>query len=79
MAKRIYVGNLPFSASEAQVRKMFAAYGTVNSVSLKADRGAGSSFGFVEFADPTAASAALRGLGGKSLGGNRLKLSERPG
>ena len=47
---RIYVGNLPFTADENQVREMFAAHGTVESVSIITDRDTGRprGFGFVE-------------------------------
>ncbi|MDO4840780.1 MAG: RNA-binding protein, partial [Desulfovibrionaceae bacterium] len=53
MAKSIYVGNLPWSATEEQVQDLFAAYGTVLSVKLISDRETGRArgFGFVEMED----------------------------
>ncbi|MGH8231093.1 MAG: RNA recognition motif domain-containing protein, partial [Steroidobacteraceae bacterium] len=58
MAK-IYVGNLPFSASEAEVRALFSQHGTVDAVSLPTDRETGRprSFGFVEINQADAAKA----------------------
>ena len=49
MSKKIYVGNLPFSATEAEIRELFSQYGEVDSVSLITDRdtGAPRGFGFV--------------------------------
>ncbi len=75
--KSIYVGNLPFSASEDEVRDMFAPYGTVESVRLVSDRDTGRprGFGFVEMADDAAASA-IDALNGTSMGGRSLRINE---
>jgi RNA recognition motif-containing protein len=74
---KIYVGNLPFSATESEVREMFAQHGTVESVSLITDRDTGRprGFGFVEMARADA-SKAIQQLNGKDLGGRPLRVNE---
>ena len=74
---KIYVGNLPFSATDAEIRELFAAHGTVESVSIITDRDTGRprGFGFVEM-DQTAAQAAIRELNGKDMGGRPLRVNE---
>jgi len=76
MAK-IYVGNLPFSASEADVRTLFSAHGTVESVSLPTDRETGRprGFGFVEMSQADAARA-IQSLNGYDMGGRQLRVNE---
>ncbi len=76
MAK-IYVGNLPFSATEADVRTMFAAHGTVESVSLPVDRDTGRprGFGFVEMSQADS-SRAIQALNGQDMGGRPLRVNE---
>ena len=77
MSKSIYVGNLPWSATEDQVRNLFAAYGTFNSVNLVSDRETGRArgFGFVEMAAADAAGA-IQALDGSSMDGRSLKVNE---
>ena len=74
---KIYVGNLPFSASESEVRELFAQHGTVESVSIITDRDTGRprGFGFVEMARADA-SKAIQSLNGKDLGGRPLRVNE---
>ena len=74
---KIYVGNLPFSASENEVRELFAQHGTVESVSLIPDREPGRprGFGFVEMARADA-SRAIQNLNGRELGGRPLRVNE---
>jgi cold-inducible RNA-binding protein len=74
---KIYVGNLPFTATDAEVRELFAAHGTVNSVSLITDRETGRprGFGFVEMDDEEGA-AAIGALDGQDLGGRTLRVNE---
>jgi RNA recognition motif-containing protein len=74
---KIYVGNLPFSASESEVRDLFAQHGTVESVSLITDRDTGRprGFGFVEMSRADA-SRAIQNLNGKELGGRPLRVNE---
>jgi cold-inducible RNA-binding protein len=76
MAK-IYVGNLPFTATEDQVRELFAAHGTVESVALPNDRETGRprGFGFVEMSQADAARA-IQAVNGKELGGRALRVNE---
>ena len=76
MAK-IYVGNLPFSASEADVRALFSQHGEVQSVSLPTDRETGRprGFGFVEMGQADAAKAIQR-LNGYTLGGRPPRVNE---
>src|SRR4026208_691318 len=71
---KIYVGNLPFSANEDQVRQMFEQHGTVESVSLINDRETGRprGFGFVEMSRADAAKA-IQSLNGYDIGGRPLK------
>jgi RNA recognition motif-containing protein len=75
--KRLYVGNLPFEATTADVRTAFEAYGTVHDVSLVEDRDTGRprGFGFVEM-DTDAAQAAIEGLNAKDFGGRDLTVNE---
>jgi RNA recognition motif-containing protein len=75
--KRLYVGNLPFSATEDEVRELFEAHGQVHSCSLINDRETGQprGFGFVEM-DEDSADTAVQALNGYSLGGRSLKVNE---
>jgi RNA recognition motif-containing protein len=74
---KIYVGNLPFTANEAQVRDLFAEHGTVESVALINDRETGRprGFGFVEMPRADAARA-IQSLNGKDMGGRPLRVNE---
>jgi RNA recognition motif-containing protein len=76
MSKKIYVGNLPFSASDAEIRTLFGEFGTVDSVSLITDRETGQprGFGFVEMS--SGADEAIRALNAKDMGGRSLKVNE---
>ena len=78
MAKRIYVGNLPFSATEDEVRNLFGEHGTVNSVSLITDRETGRprGFGFVEMEDDEAADNAISTLHQYQMDGRSLNVNE---
>jgi RNA recognition motif-containing protein len=77
MAKTIYVGNLPFSTSEAEIRELFAEYGTVQAVRLITDRATGRSRGFcfVEM-DRDSANTAMEALNGTDFGGRALQVNE---
>ena len=76
MAK-IYVGNLPFSATEEAVRALFSAHGAVTSVAIPNDRETGRprGFGFVEMSTSDAASA-IAALNGHSMEGRALRVNE---
>ena len=75
---RIYVGNLPFSATEDEVRDLFDEFGAVTSVNLISDRETGRprGFGFVEMEDDTEGEAAIRALDNFNMGGRTLKINE---
>jgi len=74
---RLYVGNLSYSTTEADLRDLFGAYGAVESVAVVTDRDSGRSkgFGFVEFGNDTEAQAAISALNGKDVGGRALTVS----
>jgi RNA recognition motif-containing protein len=74
---KIYVGNLPFTATEDAVRTLFAQHGTVESVALMTDRETGRprGFGFVEMPQSDAARA-IQSLNGQDMSGRALKVNE---
>jgi hypothetical protein len=74
---KLYVGNLPFTATEEGVRALFSAHGTVEKVSLITDRDTGRprGFGFVEMSNADA-SRAMQALNGKDFEGRALKVNE---
>jgi len=74
---KIYVGNLPFSATEEGVRALFAPHGSVESISLISDRDSGRprGFGFVEMSSADA-SRAIQELNGTDFDGRALRISE---
>ncbi len=76
MSKKIYVGNLPFSTTEDEVRDLFSEYGTVGSVNLITDRETGRprGFGFVEM--ESGADEAIQALNQRDMGGRNLNVSE---
>ena len=73
---RIYLGNLPFSATEDEIRELFSAHGEVESVSLVTDRETGRprGFGFVELA--SGGEEAIEKLNGVDFGGRSLNVNE---
>jgi RNA recognition motif-containing protein len=75
---RLYVGNLPFSATEDELRELFGRHGNVQSVSVVTDRETGRArgFAFVQFEDASGAEAAMRALDGYDLGGRPLRVNE---
>ena len=77
MTQRIYVGNLPFSATEGEIAELFGQYGEVVSCSLPKDRETGRprGFGFVEMEDEDAKKA-ISALDGKDFGGRALRVNE---
>ena len=78
MGKKLYVGNLPFSVTEAELRDLFGRHGSVDSVSVITDRETGRprGFAFVEMSEPSAATDAIKALDGTQLGGRALKVNE---
>jgi RNA recognition motif-containing protein len=75
--KKIYVGNLPWSTTDDELRDMFAAHGTVHSATVVTDRETGRSrgFGFVEM-DANSAKDAITRLNGKEVGSRQLRVNE---
>ena len=75
--KRMYVGNLPYSSSEDDVRELFSQYGDVGDVNVVRDRETGKSrgFGFVEMGQEQAEEA-MSNLDGSKFGGRTLKVNE---
>jgi RNA recognition motif-containing protein len=75
--KKIYVGNLPFTATEDQIRQLFTEHGEVQSVNLITDRQTGQArgFGFVEM-ETSGADKAIQALNGTDLGGRSLNVNE---
>ena len=78
MAKKLYVGNIPFTTTEDELRDLFSQHGTVNSVNVITDRETGRprGFAFVEFEDESSADAAQQALDGSDLGGRPLRVNE---
>ena len=78
MGNKLYVGNIPFSTTEAELREVFERHGTVGSVNVITDRETGRprGFAFVEMADASSAEAAMRALDGTDLGGRSLRVNE---
>ena len=74
----IYVGNLPFTASEDEIRQAFAAYGTVAAVSIIKDHETGQSrgFAFVEMPNAAEGQVAVTNMNGKPMNGRALKVNE---
>jgi RNA recognition motif-containing protein len=70
----IYVGNLPFDATEADLRSLFADFGPITSVAVIADRSRG--FGFVDLGDAELAGKAIGQLDGHDWNGRQLTVNE---
>ena len=70
----IYVGNLPYSVTEAELEEAFGAYGTVSRATVIMDRETGRArgFGFVEMENDAEADAAIEALNGSDMGGRTL-------
>jgi len=75
--KKIYVGNLPWSTTEADLRDLFSTYGAVHSAAVVTDRETGRSrgFGFIEMDDADAVKA-ISELDGREMGGRNLRVNE---
>jgi len=74
----IYVGNLPYTITEAELEAAFGAHGTVNRATVITDRETGRArgFGFVEMANDDEATAAIEALNGSDLGGRTLVVNQ---
>lgn len=75
---KLYVGNLPFETTDAQLRDLAATFGTPSTAEVAKDRSTGQArgFGFVEFASDDEARAAVAGLDGKEINGRALKVNQ---
>ena len=78
MGKKLYIGNLPYTATEEELRGLFEEHGTTTSVAVIMDRETGRSrgFGFVEFETEASAEAARNALDGRDMGGRPLRVNE---
>ena len=78
MGKKIYVGNLPYSVTDATLEQLFSAHGTVQSAQVIMDRDTGRSkgFGFVEMSSDAEAQAAINALNLKEVDGRSLTVNE---
>jgi len=76
--KNLYVGNLPHSTTEAELRNIFEPHGAIEKITLVTDRDTGRSrgFGFVEMTDASEADKAIAALNGTDLGGRTLTINE---
>lgn len=74
----LYVGNLPYTTTEEELREKFGAFGTVSSANLITDKFSGQSkgFAFVEMEDNSAADAAIKALNDTALGGRNIKVNQ---
>ena len=74
----IFVGSLPYSLEEADLKELFEAYGEVTTVKIIMDRESGRSkgFGFVEMSDDEAAQKAISGLNGSEVSGRSIAVSQ---
>lgn len=75
--KTVYIGNLPYSATEDEIKDLLSPFGDVQAVKLIMDRDTGrpKGFGFAQM-DDNGASAAIRALEGQQFGGRRLRVNE---
>jgi cold-inducible RNA-binding protein len=78
LSKKLYIGNLPFTSTEEELRSVFERHGSVDSVAVITDRETGRprGFAFVEMSEQSAASDAIRALDGTDLGGRSIKVNE---
>ena len=78
MGKKLYVGNLPYTATDSDLQRMFEEHGAVQSAQVVMDRDTGRSkgFGFVEMETGEAAQAAISALNGQDFAGRSLTVNE---
>ena len=76
--KKLYVGNLPFSTNDSELRSMFEAHGEVSSAQIVMDRETGRprGFGFVEMSNDAEADAAIAAMNGQQSGGRAIVVNE---
>ncbi len=78
MGSKLYVGGLPYSATQAELTDLFSAHGTVQTVNVIMDKYSGQSkgFGFVEMSSGEEAQAAIAALNSTEFGGRTLTVNE---
>jgi len=76
MSKRIYVGNLPFSATDSEIQDLFSEFGAVESVHIVTDRDTGRPRGFAFVEMTSGADEAIQALNQRSMGGRNLNVNE---
>jgi RNA recognition motif-containing protein len=78
MGKKLYVGNLTYSTTDADLQRLFSPHGQIQSAQVVMDRDTGRSkgFGFVEMSSDEEAQAAIAALNGKDEGGRALTVNE---
>lgn len=78
MGRKLYVGNLPYTATDDTLKQAFSQFGAVDSATVVTDRDTGRSkgFGFVEMATDQEASDAIAKMNGVEMGGRALTVSE---
>ena len=74
----IYIGNLPYTITEDELKESFNSFGEVSSVNIITDRFSGQSkgFGFVEMPEDSEAEAAIKALDGQEIKGRNLKVNQ---
>ncbi len=77
MSIKVFVGNLPFSVTDEKLKTEFSRFGNVESARVVTDKHTGRSrgYGLVEFADQTAADAAIQGMNGQQMDGRPLTVN----
>lgn len=75
--KKLYVGNLPYTATSEELNKLFSEFGDIVDAVVITDRASGRSkgFGFVEFADEAAAQKAVEAMNQKEIDGRKLVVN----
>jgi len=75
---KVYVGNLPFSTGNNELKEMFSSFGEITEAVIIINKFSGRSkgFGFVTFADAESAKKAIEGMNGKDIGGRQLVVNE---
>ncbi|MBI4655632.1 MAG: RNA-binding protein [Elusimicrobia bacterium] len=78
MAKKLYVGGLPFSTTEEELKSIFSQHGQVSSAKIITDKYTGQSrgFGFVEMPNDDEANAAIQKMNGSDVGGRKCTVNE---
>ncbi len=78
LSKKLYIGNLPFTATEQELRDLFSPHGGIDTVNVITDRDTGRArgFAFIEMEDEGQAENAIRALDGSDMGGRPLRVNE---